>query len=45
MDFDADALTNVELVDIWSEGRHRAHIFMAGREILVEGQAALNARR
>ena len=45
MDFHADALADRELVDGRSEGHDRAHIFMAGRKVLVEGQAALNARR
>ena len=45
MDFHADAFADLELVDVGSERGDRAHIFMARREILVEGQAALNARR
>ena len=45
MDFHADALADLEFVDIGPEGCDRAHIFMAGREILVEGQAAADARR
>src|SRR6266478_4705056 len=45
VDFHADALADFELVDSWSERGNRAHIFVARREVLVEGQAALNARR
>jgi hypothetical protein len=45
VDFHADAFVDFELVDTWSERGNRAHIFVAGREILVEGQAALNDRR
>ena len=44
MDLDADALADPEFVDIRSERRDRAHIFVARREILVEGQAAQDAR-
>src|SRR6202040_2229713 len=45
VDFHADAFADCELVDVGSERGNRAHIFMAWREVLVEGQAALNARR
>ena len=45
MDFDSDALADRELVDAGSERDDRAHIFVAGREILVERQAALDQRR
>ena len=45
MDLDADALADPELVDVRSERRDRPHIFVARREILVEGQAAQDARR
>ena len=34
-----------ELVDAGAERRHRAHVFVAGRQVLVERQAALDQRR
>ena len=40
MDFDGDALADRKLVDAGSERDDRAHIFVAGREILVERLAA-----
>ena len=43
MDFHADAFADLEFVDIGAECGDRAHIFMARREILVEGQAAQDA--
>src|SRR6185437_6148134 len=43
MDFHGDALADLELVDMGPKRYDSAHIFMAGREILVEGQTALNA--
>src|SRR6266403_1852073 len=45
VNFHADAFSDFELVDTWSERGNRTHIFMTGREILVEGQTAPNARR
>ena len=45
VDFHADALADGELVDAGPERDHGSHIFMAGRKILVEGQAAQNFRR
>jgi len=45
MDFHADPFADLELVDLGSERCNRSHIFVAGRKILVEGQAALDARR
>jgi hypothetical protein len=45
VNFHADAFADPELVDVGSERCHRAHIFVAGREVLVEGQAAADARR
>jgi hypothetical protein len=45
MDFYGDAFADSEFVDIGSERGNRTHIFMAGRKILVEGQAAANACR
>jgi hypothetical protein len=42
MDLDRDTLAEPVFVDARSEGDHRAHIFMARREVLVEGQAALD---
>src|SRR5262245_44183211 len=45
MDFDGDALADLELVDMGAEGGDRAHVFMAWGKVLVEGQAALNAGR
>jgi hypothetical protein len=45
VDLHADPLADLELVDVGSEGCDGAHIFVAWREILVEGKAALNARR
>jgi hypothetical protein len=45
MDFHADAFPDFELVDVRSECGDRAHIFMAGREILVERQATPDAGR
>jgi hypothetical protein len=43
VDFHADTLADAELVDVGAERGDRAHIFMTGRKILVEGQAAQNA--
>jgi hypothetical protein len=40
----ANSFADGELVNIRPEGGDRAHIFMAGGEVLVEGQAAQNAR-
>ena len=34
-----------ELVDARAERHHRPHVFVAGREVLVERQAALDHRR
>src|SRR5260370_41250514 len=45
MDLHADAFADFKFIDAGSECCNGAHIFMAGRKILVEGQAALNARR
>jgi hypothetical protein len=45
VDFHGDALADLELVDVRPERRHRPHIFVPRREVLVEGQAALNAGR
>jgi hypothetical protein len=44
MNLHTDSLADLELVDVRPECRNRAHIFVAWREILVEGQAALNTR-
>src|SRR3984885_10573826 len=45
MDLHADALADRELVDAGPERDHGSHIFVPGREILVEGQATQNFRR
>ena len=45
MDFDGHALADLELVDMGAECCDRAHIFMARREVLVEGKPALDAGR
>ena len=45
MDLYADAFADFKFIDAGSECCNGAHIFMAGRKILVEGQAALNACR
>jgi hypothetical protein len=41
----ADPFADLELVDVGPECCDRAHVFVAGREIPVEGQAATNAGR
>src|SRR3981081_2660710 len=43
MDLHADAFADFKFIDAGSECCNGAHIFMAGRKILVERQAALNA--
>ncbi|OIQ67381.1 hypothetical protein GALL_510390 [mine drainage metagenome] len=45
MDLDGDALPDPVFIDAGPQRRNRAHIFMARREILVVGQAALDHRR
>jgi hypothetical protein len=40
VNLDRDALADLVLVDARAERHHRAHIFMAGREVLVERHAA-----
>src|SRR4029078_6362065 len=45
VDLYADPFADLELVDVRAERRDGAHIFVPRREILVEGQPALNARR
>ena len=45
VDFDRHARADLVFVDARSERHHRAHVFMAGREVLVERQAALNRGR
>src|SRR5262245_42995823 len=45
MDLDRDPLADIVLIDTGPERHDRAHVFMAGREILVERQPALNRRR
>src|SRR6185437_9333620 len=45
MHLDGDAIAHLILVDGGPEFYHGAHVFVAGREILVEGQAALDLRR
>src|SRR5258708_36443506 len=45
MDFHADPFANAELVDVRAKSGDRAHIFMARRKVLVEGQTTLNAGR
>jgi hypothetical protein len=45
MDFHTDAFANLELIDVRSESDYRAHIFVTGRKILVEGQSAFDTRR
>src|SRR3954468_13197859 len=45
VDLHRDALPDLELVDARTEGHDRAHVLVAGREVLVEGQAALDLRR
>ena len=43
--FDRDAVTDLKLVDGWAELDDRAHIFVARREILVEGKLAFERGR
>src|SRR6516225_5431633 len=45
MNFDGHALTDFVLVDARPERDHRAHIFVAGSEILVERFATLDESR
>ena len=45
MEFDRHARTDFVFVDTGPERDHRPHVFMAGREVLVERQAALDRRR
>ena len=45
MNLHTDALADCELVHIRSERCDRPHILVAWRKILVEGQAAADARR
>src|SRR5215472_4744606 len=45
MNFDRDALAYLVFVDARTERDHRAHIFVARREVLVERLAALDERR
>src|SRR5581483_3469144 len=45
VDLDRDPLADPVLVDTGTERHHRAHIFVTGREVLVERQAALNRCR
>ncbi len=42
VDLDRDALTDLVFVNAGAERHHRAHIFVAGREVLVKRQAAFN---
>ena len=42
MDLDRHALADLVFVDAGAERRDRAHVFMAGRQVLVERHAALN---
>ena len=43
--FDGDAITHFVLVDALTKLHHSAHVFVAGGEVLVEGQAALDLCR
>jgi hypothetical protein len=45
VNFHADSFADLEFVDVGTERSDRSHIFVPRREIPVEGQAALNARR
>ena len=45
MDFDCDAVTDLELVDSGTEPHDRAHIFMARGETAVERQLAIDHGR
>ena len=45
MNLHRDALADPVLVDAGPERHHRAHVFVAGREVLVEGVPALNGGR
>jgi hypothetical protein len=45
VDFDRDALADAVFVDAGAERHHGAHIFVAGRKILVERHAALDRGR
>ena len=45
VDLHADPFANPELVDVRPECCDGPHILVPGRKVLVEGQAALNARR
>jgi len=45
MDFHGDPLADAVLVHTWTERRHGAHIFVAGREHLIERFAAPDHRR
>jgi hypothetical protein len=44
MNFDSNTISDFILVYACSELSHRAHVLMAGCEILIEGKAALNPR-
>src|SRR5882724_7422659 len=45
VDLHADTFADLKFINAGSEGCNGAHIFMAGRKILVERQAALDVRR
>lgn len=45
MNLDRYALADLKLLDAGSERYHCAHLFVAGREVLVEWQAAFDRRR
>ena len=45
VDLDRHALADLVFVDAGAERHHRAHVLVAGREVLVEGQAALDQGR
>ena len=45
MNLDGDALADRELIDPRPEPDDRAHVFVAGRQVLVERQSALDHRR
>ena len=45
MHLDRDAIAELELVDAAAELHHRAHVFVAEREVLMERQLAVDHRR